>query len=64
MRTTLDLLEDLLKEAMEITKTNTKTAAIILALQEVIRKAKIQELKKYKGNIDLSIDIDTLRGRK
>ncbi len=64
MRTTLDLPEDLLADAMEVTNTDTKTAVIVLALQELIRKAKIADLKKYRGKIDLDIDLDKLRERK
>jgi len=63
MRTTLDLPEDLLNEAMKATHIDTKTAVIIKALEELIRKSKIAELKKYKGKIDLDIDLDELRGR-
>jgi len=61
MRTTLDLPEELLSEAMKLTSTGTKTGVIILALQELIRKSKITDLKKYRGEIDLDIDMDDLR---
>jgi len=64
MRTTLDLPEDLLDEAMEITHTNTKTGVIVLALTELVRKSKIYNLKKYKGKIDLDINLDKIRDRK
>jgi len=63
MRTTLDLPEDLLDEAMKITRTGTKTGVIILALRELIRKSKLSDLKKYKGKINLDIDLDDLRDR-
>jgi len=63
MRTTLDLPEKLLNEAMQITRTRTKTGVIVLALQELIRKSKISDLKKYRGKIDLEIDLDELRDR-
>ncbi len=63
MRTTLDLPEDLLHEAMKATHTDTKTGVIVLALEELIRKAKISDLKKYKGKIDLDIDLDEIRDR-
>ena len=63
MRTTLDLPEDLLDEAMKITRTSTKTGVIILALQDLIRKSKLSDLKKYKGKINLDIDLDELRER-
>ncbi len=63
MRTTLDLPEDLLNEAMKTTHIQTKTKVIVTALEELIRKSKISELKKFKGKIDLDIDLDTIRGR-
>ena len=63
MRTTLDLPENLLSEAMKITHTDTKTGVIVLALKELVRKSKISDLKKYKGKIDLDINLDTVRGR-
>ena len=110
MRTTLDLPEDLLLEAMKTTHIPTKTKVIIIALEQLIKKAKISEIKKdgfvkslktsfdvipakagiqcfqivldaclrrhdgishflrvcqkYKGQIDLGMNIDDLRGRK
>ena len=63
MRTTLDLPEKLLNEAMKITCTGTKTGVIVLALRELIRKSKITNLKKYRGKIDLDIDLEELRDR-
>jgi len=64
MRTTLDLPQDLLDEAMKITRTRTKTGVIVLALEELIRKSKISKLKNFKGKVDLAIDLDDVRGRK
>lgn len=63
MRTTLDLPQDLLEEAMKVTHLETKTKVIITALEELIRKTKIAELKQFKGKIDLDIDLNTVRGR-
>ena len=63
MRTTLDLPEALLKEAMELTKINTKTDVIKIALQSLIQKEKIKDIKKYYGTINLDIDLDTMRNR-
>ncbi len=63
MRTTLDLPEDLLNEAMKITHIDTKTGVIVLALNELIKKSKISNLKKYKGKIELDIDLDEIRDR-
>ena len=63
MRTTLDLPEDLIKEAMSLTQTKTKTALIIKAVEELIRKSKISGIKDFKSEINLDIDLDVLRNR-
>ena len=63
MRTTLDLPENLLAEAMKVTHTNTKTAVIVKALEELIRKSRISGIKKYRGKMDLDIDLNELRDR-
>ncbi len=63
MRTTLDLPESLLNEAMKVTDANTKTAVIIKALEELVRRSKISDLKKYRGKIDLDIDLNEIRDR-
>ena len=63
MRITIDLSEDLLNEAMKLTHTSTKTSVIVLALEELVRKSRIANLKAFKGKIDLDIDPNTLRNR-
>ncbi|MBL0380980.1 MAG: type II toxin-antitoxin system VapB family antitoxin [Desulfofustis sp. PB-SRB1] len=63
MRTTLDLSEDLLKEAMQATNIMTKTQVITVALEELVKKTKISALKDFKGKVDLDIDLDELRER-
>ena len=64
MITTLDLPESLLNEAMKITHMETEKGVVVLALNELIRKAKVSELKKYKGSIDLDINLDEIRDRR
>jgi Arc/MetJ family transcription regulator len=64
MRTTLDLPEDLVEEAMKATNIKTKTKVIVAALEQLIRKSKLAEIKNYKGQVDLDIDLNELRGRK
>jgi Arc/MetJ family transcription regulator len=64
LRTTLDLPDDLVSEAMKATHIRTKTKVIITALEELIRRTKIAELKRFKGRVtDLEIDLDKLRDR-
>jgi Arc/MetJ family transcription regulator len=63
MRTTLDLPEQLIDEAMALTHIKTKTDLIKIALQNLIQKEKIKDLKKYFGKVDLEIDLNVLRNR-
>lgn len=63
MRTTLDLPEELLKKVMKITNSKTKTEVIKKALKELLEKNELLELKKYKGKVNLDVDLDTLRAR-
>jgi hypothetical protein len=64
MRTTIDLPEPLVSEAMKVSHQRTKTAVIIAALEDFVRKSKIQGLRKFRGKVDLDIDLSRLRDRK
>jgi Arc/MetJ family transcription regulator len=64
MRTTLEIPEDLIEEAMRLTGAKTKSQLITDALKEKIDKIKRQRLLTFKGKIDLDIDLDLLRDRK
>jgi hypothetical protein len=63
MRTTLDLPEALIDEAMALTHIQTKTDLIKTALQNLIQKEKIKDLKRYFGKVDLDLDLNVLRNR-
>ena len=63
MRTTLDLPEELVQDAMKASRQKTKTALIITALQEVVRKSRIQELRRFKGRVNLDLDLNMIRKR-
>ena len=63
MRTTLILPDQLIGEAMKLTKEKTKTGVIKIALLNLIEKEKIKNLKKYYGKVDLNIDLNVLRKR-
>ena len=63
MRTTLELPDTLVNEALSLTKISTKTELIKFALENVIQREKIKELSNYFGKITLDIDLDKLRKR-
>jgi Arc/MetJ family transcription regulator len=62
MRTTLDLPEDLLDEARAALGFKSKTDTIILALRELVRRQRLEELKAMMGRVRL--DVDTARSRR
>ncbi|MBP7902103.1 MAG: type II toxin-antitoxin system VapB family antitoxin [Spirochaetes bacterium] len=63
MRTTIDLPENLVNEAMRLTNINTKTDVIKEALMNLIQKEKIKNIKKFKGSVSIDVDLDVLRKR-
>lgn len=64
MRTTLDLPEPLVNEALKFSHQKTKTAVIVAALEDFVRKSKLEGLKMFKGKVALNIDLSALRDRK
>jgi Arc/MetJ family transcription regulator len=63
MRTTLDLPDALMMDAMKTSHQKTKTAVIITALQDLVRKNRIHELRQYKGRVNLDLDLNAIRKR-
>lgn len=63
MRITLDLPENLIDKAMQISSMKSKNEIVVLALEELIRQLTISNLKDYKGKADLDVDLDRTRNR-
>ncbi len=63
MRTTLNLPIELINEALEVSHCKTKTMVILMALQNLIRQAKIKKLKEFRGKVKLPINLNELRKR-
>lgn len=63
MKTTIDLPEDLIEEAMRITGSKSKIDAIKKALHELIEREKRLKLLNFKRKVDLDIDLNSLRDR-
>jgi hypothetical protein len=63
MRTTLDIPEPLIEEARRLLGFKSKTDTVVLSLQEMIRRKRIEELKELMGSVRLEIDIDRSRRR-
>lgn len=64
MRTTLDIPEGLLEEARSLLGFKSKTDTVVLSLQELVRRRRIEELKDLFGKVELEIDIPASRSRR
>lgn len=51
MKTTLNIPEDLIKEAMSLSKHRTKTKTVLVALQEYIRQKQIDKILGQEGKL-------------
>lgn len=65
MKTTLQIPAGLLDDAMRAGGCRTKTATVVFALEELIRRARREKLLAMRGALPgFSIDLDTLRDRR
>jgi Arc/MetJ family transcription regulator len=63
MRTTLDLPEALVEEARMALGFKSKTDTVVMALRELIRRHRIEELKALLGRVRLDVDVPRSRRR-
>jgi Arc/MetJ family transcription regulator len=64
MRTTLDIPELLMEEAMKLTHITVKNDLIMLALHSLIQTEKAKDISAYFGKVPLDIDLDEVRKRR
>lgn len=63
MRTTLDIPAELMDEARRILEFKSKTDTVIMALRELIRRRRLEELKELMGSVRLDLDLPESRRR-
>jgi Arc/MetJ family transcription regulator len=63
MRTTLDLPEHLVETARRELGFKSKTDTVVLALTELVRRRRVDQLKDLLGRVDLELDIPASRRR-
>jgi hypothetical protein len=63
MRTTLDLPIELLEEARLALGFKSKTDTIVVALRELVRRQRLEQLKGLLGRVELDLDVDRSRRR-
>ncbi|MBI4598377.1 MAG: type II toxin-antitoxin system VapB family antitoxin [Candidatus Omnitrophica bacterium] len=63
MRTTIEVPDQLMQEALTVSKAKTKTMVIVLGLQELIHRHKLEELRALRGGVALTVDVRASRKR-
>ncbi len=63
MRTTLDLPDELLDSARRALGFKSKTDTIVVALRELVRRHRLEELKSLLGRVELDVDVERSRRR-
>lgn len=61
MRTTLDLPETLVEEARNALGFTSKTDTVVFALREVVRRGRLDDLKRVMSKVDFEFDPTALR---
>ena len=63
MRTTLDLPTDLVVEAQRMLGFKSKTDVVILALRELVRRRRLEQLRELAGRVEIDVDLARSRRR-
>lgn len=63
MRTTLDLPDALVEEARSALGFKSKTDTVVLALRELVRRRRLDDLKALMGRVRLDVDLPRSRRR-
>ena len=63
MRTTLMLPDGLVEDARTTLGYSSKTDTVVFALREVVRRGRVEELKRLMGKIEFDFDPTALRKR-
>ena len=63
MRTTLDIPEALVEEARQALGFKSKTDTVVLALTELVRRRRLDQLRDLMGHVHLEIDLPKSRRR-
>jgi Arc/MetJ family transcription regulator len=63
MRTTVEIPDDLLAEALRTSQAKTKTMVIVLGLKELINRHKLEQLRALRGTMQLTTNLEQTRKR-
>jgi hypothetical protein len=63
MRATVTIEKDKLDMLMKETKSRSKASAVKIAINEYLKKKKIEKIKSMKGKLDFDMTADEIRHR-
>ncbi len=63
MRATVTIEKDKLDELLKETKSRSKTSAVKIAINEYLRRKKIDRIKSMKGRMEFTMTADEIRHR-
>jgi Arc/MetJ family transcription regulator len=63
MRTTMELPDGLVEEARQAIGFKSKTDTVTFALKEIVRRSRVQDLKKLIGTVTYEADLTDVRKR-
>ncbi|MBN2409053.1 MAG: type II toxin-antitoxin system VapB family antitoxin [Candidatus Aminicenantes bacterium] len=61
MRTTLIIPDDLMEDLMEETGETSKSVLVRRSLQEMLQRVRRENLKRLRGKVRLDVDLESLR---
>jgi hypothetical protein len=61
MRATVTMEKDLLERLVKETKAKTKASAFKLAINEYLRRRKVDKIRSLKGKLEFDLDAEVLR---
>ena len=63
MRTTVDIPDGLMDEALRTSRAKTKTMVIVLGLKELIHQHRLEQLRSLRGRVHVTVDVAASRRR-
>ena len=64
MKTTIVIDDDLLKEAMKVSRSKTKREAVETGLRELVRRKNLEAFREELGTYDIGLTLEELEERR
>lgn len=64
MRTTVEIPDRLMQDALRTSGAKTKTMTIVLGLQELLNRHRLEQLRALRGGLRITVDVRKARRRR